>query len=63
MSDRVKIGNGVKIQNDVSIYEGVELEDYLFCGPSCVFTNALTPRAKYPKGNADMNRTATLGGI
>ncbi len=40
----------MKIQNNVSIYEGVELEDYVFCGPSCVFTNDLTPRAKYPKG-------------
>ena len=47
----VKIGNGCKIQNNVSIYEGVELEDYVFCGPSCVFTNDLTPRAKFPKSN------------
>ena len=41
----VKIGNGCKIQNNVSIYKGVELEDEVFCGPSCVFTNVLTPRA------------------
>ncbi|GAB6072760.1 hypothetical protein JCM14244_11370 [Venenivibrio stagnispumantis] len=41
----VKIGDGCKIQNNVSIYKGVELEDYVFCGPSCVFTNVLTPRA------------------
>lgn len=44
----VRIGNHVKIQNNVSVYEGVELEDYVFCGPSMVFTNVLTPRAKYP---------------
>lgn len=50
ISNRVIIGNGVKIQNNVSVYEGVELEDYVFCGPSMVFTNDLTPRAKYPKG-------------
>lgn len=50
ISNNVKIGNGVKIQNNVSVYEGVELGDYVFCGPSCVFTNDLTPRAKYPKG-------------
>lgn len=50
VATNVIIGNGVKIQNNVSIYEGVELEDYVFCGPSCVFTNDLTPRAKYPKG-------------
>jgi len=50
VANNVKIGNFVKIQNNVSIYEGVELEDNVFCGPSMVFTNDLTPRAKYPKG-------------
>lgn len=53
----VKIGNGVRIQNNVSVYEGVELEDYVFCGPSMVFTNDLTPRARYPKGRAGYKRT------
>ena len=48
VGNNVKIGNGVKVQNNVSIYEGVELEDNVFCGPSCVFTNVITPRAKYP---------------
>lgn len=66
VSNNVKIGNGVKVQNNVSIYEGVELEDYVFCGPSMVFTNDLTPRAKYPKGHAGYKRTlvktgATIG--
>ena len=51
------IGNGCRIQNNVSLYDGVELGDYVFCGPSCVFTNDLTPRAKYPKGNAGWFRT------
>ena len=41
----VRIGRGVKVQNNVSIYAGVTLEDDVFCGPSCVFTNVLTPRA------------------
>lgn len=45
----VTIGNFVKIQNNVSVYEGVELEDYVFCGPSMVFTNILDPRSKYPQ--------------
>jgi UDP-2-acetamido-3-amino-2,3-dideoxy-glucuronate N-acetyltransferase len=45
----VTIGNFCKIQNNVSIYEGVELEDYVFCGPSMVFTNVLDPRCKYPQ--------------
>lgn len=57
VSNNVKIGNGCKLQNNVSVYEGVELEDYVFCGPSCVFTNDLTPRAKYPKGTAGYRRT------
>lgn len=49
ISSNVVIGDGVKIQNNVSVYEGVELHDYVFCGPSCVFTNDLTPRSRYPK--------------
>lgn len=66
VSNNVIIGNGVKVQNNVSIYEGVELEDYVFCGPSMVFTNDLTPRAKYPKGSAGYKKTllktgATVG--
>lgn len=66
VSNNVKIGNGCKVQNNVSIYEGVELEDYVFCGPSMVFTNDLTPRAKYPKGSAGYKKTvlhtgATVG--
>ena len=41
----VTIGNHCKIQNNVSIYKGVTLEDDVFCGPSMVFTNVLNPRA------------------
>ena len=44
-----KIGDGCKIQNNVSIYEGIELEDYVFCGPSCVFTNVFNPRSEVPR--------------
>ena len=62
VSTNVKIGNGVKIQNNVSIYEGVELEDYVFCGPSCVFTNDLSPRAKYPKGSGKYKKTLVKEG-
>ena len=39
------IGNGVKIQNNVSLYDDVVIEDDVFCGPSCVFTNVINPRA------------------
>ena len=66
IASNVKIGNGVKIQNNVSVYEGVEIEDGVFCGPSCVFTNDLTPRARYPKGVQGYKKTlvkegATIG--
>ena len=62
ISNNVIIGDGCKIQNNVSLYEGVELEDYVFCGPSCVFTNDLTPRAKYPKGPAGYKKTLVKEG-
>lgn len=39
------VGAGVKIQNNVSIYDGVTLEDGTFCGPSVVFTNVMNPRS------------------
>lgn len=41
----VTIGDGCKIQNNVSLYKGVRLEQDVFCGPSCVFTNVYNPRA------------------
>jgi UDP-2-acetamido-3-amino-2,3-dideoxy-glucuronate N-acetyltransferase len=41
----VTIGDGCKIQNNVSVFKGVTLEDRVFCGPSCVFTNVYNPRA------------------
>src|SRR5690349_18182237 len=39
------LGNNVKVQNNVSIYDGCTLEDDVFCGPSVVFTNVRTPRS------------------
>ena len=41
----VSIGDGCKIQNNVSIFDGITLERDVFCGPSMVFTNVLLPRA------------------
>ncbi|MCG6918903.1 MAG: Gfo/Idh/MocA family oxidoreductase [Deltaproteobacteria bacterium] len=41
----VTIGKGCKIQNNVSIYKGVTLQDEVFCGPSMVFTNVYNPRS------------------
>ncbi len=45
ISPRAEVGNNVKIQNNVSVYDRVILEDGVFCGPSCVFTNVVNPRA------------------
>ena len=45
----VKIGNKCKIQNNVSVFKGVELGNGVFCGPSCVFTNVVNPRAEIEK--------------
>lgn len=41
----VLIGGGSKIQNNVSVFTGVRLDEHVFCGPSVVFTNVINPRA------------------
>ena len=46
IANGVVVGNNVKIQNNVSLYTGVTLEDDVFCGPSCVFTNVTNPRSE-----------------
>jgi UDP-2-acetamido-3-amino-2,3-dideoxy-glucuronate N-acetyltransferase len=40
------IGNNVKIQNNVSVYTRVVIEDDVFLGPSCVLTNVTNPRSQ-----------------
>ena len=62
IGERVSIGDGCKLQNNVSLYEGVTLEAGVFCGPSCVFTNDLTPRARYPKGHENFVPTLVREG-
>ena len=39
------VGYRVIIQNNVSVYDGVEIQDDVFLGPSCVLTNVSNPRA------------------
>lgn len=46
IGDDVIIGDNVKIQNNVSLYTGVIIEDDVFLGPSCVFTNVINPRSE-----------------
>ncbi len=61
----VLIGNNVKIQNNVSLYTGVVLEDDVFCGPSCVFTNVVNPRSQIVRQHLYertlVRRGATIG--
>jgi UDP-2-acetamido-3-amino-2,3-dideoxy-glucuronate N-acetyltransferase len=61
----VTIGDGCRIQNHVSLYDGVTLEDEVFLGPSCVFTNVRHPRAHVARRDAYaptlVRRGATIG--
>ena len=61
VANNVKIGSYCKIQNNVSIYEGVELEDYVFCGPSMVFTNISEPRCEFPQVGAQFYLKTVVG--
>ncbi|WP_245622963.1 acyltransferase [Kiloniella litopenaei] len=61
----VSIGNDCKIQNNVSLYKGVLMEDGVFCGPSCVFTNVINPRSEVARKSefrsTVIKRGATIG--
>jgi len=65
ISPHVTIGNNVKIQNNVSVYTGCVLEDDVFCGPSCVFTNVTNPRSQIVRRHQYqrtlVRRGATIG--
>ena len=58
----VAIGDRCKIQNNVSVYKGVTLEDGVFCGPSCVFTNVDNPRAEIER-KAEFRPTLVCKGV
>jgi UDP-2-acetamido-3-amino-2,3-dideoxy-glucuronate N-acetyltransferase len=45
VDSHVVIGARCKIQNFVSVYRGVEIEDEVLVGPAATFTNDLHPRA------------------
>ena len=59
------IGNNVKIQNNVSIYTGLTIEDDVFLGPSCVFTNVTNPRSQVNRRGlyekTELKRGCTIG--
>ena len=46
VAGRVVIGDRVKVQNNVSLYDGTTVEDDVFLGPSCVLTNISNPRSE-----------------
>lgn len=60
-----RLGHRVRVQNNVSIYDGVTLEDDVFCGPGAVFTNVINPRSEFPRKHeyqsTRVRRGATIG--
>ena len=58
-------GRSGKIQNNVSVYDNVTLEEGVFCGPSMVFTNVYNPRSlierKSEYRNTWVKKGASLG--
>ena len=61
----VTVGDGCRIQNHVSLYDGVTLAADVFLGPSCVFTNVTHPRAHVSRKHAyaatRVERGASIG--
>ena len=62
---RAVIGDGCKIQNNVSLYDDVVLADDVFVAPSAVFTNVVNPRAfierKHEYLKTRVGRGASIG--
>jgi UDP-2-acetamido-3-amino-2,3-dideoxy-glucuronate N-acetyltransferase len=65
IGSKAVVGNHVKIQNNVSVYDEVTIDDYVFCGPSMVFTNVVNPRSHISRKSeykkTQVKRGATLG--
>ncbi len=61
----VVVGDRCRIQNHVSLFDGVVLEDEVFVGPSAVFTNVKNPRAAVSRHDefrkTTVRRGATIG--
>jgi len=59
------VGDRTRIQNNVSVYDGVILEEDVFLGPSCVLTNVKNPRVEVPRHGrfetTRVGRGATIG--
>ena len=65
VGNKVTIGDHCKVQNNVSVYDNVHLEEGVFCGPSMVFTNVYNPRSlierKSEYRDTLVKKGATLG--
>ena len=46
LGPQAKIGHRCRLQTHTTLFRGVILEDDVFCGPCCVFTNNPYPRAE-----------------
>ena len=65
VASRAVLGDGCKIQNNVSLYDEVVLADEVFVAPSAVFTNVVNPRAfierKHEYVTTRVGRGASIG--
>jgi UDP-2-acetamido-3-amino-2,3-dideoxy-glucuronate N-acetyltransferase len=65
VASTVVMGDGCRVQNNVSLYDGVSLAELVFVGPSAVFTNVRHPRAEFPRRApflpTRVERGATIG--
>jgi UDP-2-acetamido-3-amino-2,3-dideoxy-glucuronate N-acetyltransferase len=60
-----RVGAGTRIQSHTAVWDGVEIGEDVFVGPSATFTNVRRPRVKHPrKPNWDrtfIGNGATIG--
>lgn len=57
----VTVGDGVTVKNNVALYDGAEIGDEVFLGPSCVFTNVVNPRA-FISRKSEFKKTVVMRG-
>ena len=61
----VRLGNHVKVKNNISLYAGLVCEDGVFLGPASVYTNVVNPRSLVPRKDefreTHIGRGASIG--
>jgi UDP-2-acetamido-3-amino-2,3-dideoxy-glucuronate N-acetyltransferase len=63
VAGKANLGRNVRVQNNVSIYDGVTVGDNAFLGPSCVFTNVRRPRVEFPTAASSYGSTSIGTGV